>query len=87
MIEISCFISEAGTEPACQVGGVVEQEPAANELTWHRLCESGACVEIAVRGEAVMVRSSSAPEATITLSRTEWREFLSEAKQGLLDRM
>jgi hypothetical protein len=42
-------------------------------------------VEIAVQGEAVMVRSSTAPEAMITLTRAEWREFLTEARQGLFD--
>ena len=79
------FTSEAGTEPACQVGGVVGQKPAPDQLTWHRRCENGACVEIAVQGEAVMVRSSTAPEAMITLTRAEWREFLTEARQGLFD--
>lgn len=34
-----------------------------------------------------MVRSSTAPETTITLTRAEWREFLSGAKQGLFDRL
>jgi hypothetical protein len=44
-------------------------------------------VEIAVQGEAVMVRSSTAPEATLTLTRAEWQEFLSGAKEGLFDRL
>jgi hypothetical protein len=44
-------------------------------------------MEIAVQGEAVMVRSSAAPEATITLTRAEWREFIAAAKQGLFDRL
>jgi Domain of unknown function (DUF397) len=81
------FISEAGTKPACQIGDVVGQEPAVDHLTWHRRCESGACVEIAVQGEAVMVRSSTAPEVMIILTHAEWREFLTEAKQGLFDRL
>jgi Domain of unknown function (DUF397) len=34
-----------------------------------------------------MVRSSIAPEATLTLTRTEWQEFLAGAKQGLFDRV
>jgi hypothetical protein len=42
-------------------------------------------VEIAVQGEAVMVRSSTAPETAITLTRGEWQEFLAEAKRGLFD--
>ena len=66
-------------------GGVVRQEPAADQPTWHRQCESGACVEIAVQDEAVLVRSSASPEATITFTRAEWQEFLAGAKQGLFD--
>jgi hypothetical protein len=67
------------------IGGVVGQAPTADQATWHRRCDTGACVEIAVQGEAVMVRSSTAPEATLTLTRTEWQEFLAGAKQGLFD--
>lgn len=58
---------------------------AADRVTWHRKCESGACVEIAVHGEAVMVRSSATPEEIVTLTRAEWREFLAQARAGLLD--
>lgn len=63
------------------------QEPAAEQPTWHRRCESGACVEIAIQGEAVLLRSSVAPDATIVLTRSEWREFLTEARQGLFDHL
>jgi hypothetical protein len=44
-------------------------------------------VELAVQGEAVMVRSSVAPEETITLTRAEWQQFLAGAKQGLFDHL
>lgn len=54
---------------------------------WHRGCDSGACVEIAVQGEAVMVRSSAVPGVIITLTRAEWQEFLAGAKQGTFDRL
>lgn len=81
------FISEAETMPACQIGDIVGQEPAADPLTWHRSCESGACVEIAVRGEVMMIRSSTARDAVITLTRAEWLEFLAGAKKGLFDRL
>jgi len=60
------------------------------ELVWHRgrSCESGACVEIATTGDAVMVRSSANPEDTpITLSRPEWQEFLLGVKEGAFDRL
>ena len=63
------------------------QELAADQPAWHKQCESGACVEIAVQGEVILVRSSTAPETTITLTRAEWQDFLSGAKQGLFDRL
>jgi len=34
-----------------------------------------------------MVRSSTAPEITLTLTRIEWQEFLAGAKQGQFDRL
>jgi hypothetical protein len=34
-----------------------------------------------------MVRSSTATEATLTLTRAEWQEFLTGARQGLFDRL
>jgi hypothetical protein len=63
----------------------VGQEPAADQPIWHRKCDGGACVEIAVQGEVVMIRSSAVPESTLALTRAEWREFLAGAKQGLFD--
>ncbi len=63
------------------------QEPDADRTIWHGRCDSGACVEVAVKGEAVMVRSSTTPEITLTLTRAEWREFLAGAKQGQFDRL
>jgi hypothetical protein len=32
-----------------------------------------------------MVRSSIAPEATLTLTLAEWQEFIAGAKQGVFD--
>lgn len=61
------------------------QEPVADQPTWHRQCDGGACVEIAIQGEVVMVRSSAVPESTLALTRAEWQEFLAGAKQGLFD--
>jgi hypothetical protein len=86
MVEISCLPRRRvqGEHPS---GGAVGQEPAVDQPTWHRQCDGGSCVEIAVQGGAVMVRSSIAPEATLTLTRTEWQEFLAGAKQGLFDRV
>lgn len=58
---------------------------ATSPLSWRRLCENGACLEIAVQGDAVLMRSSSTPEAIVALTRAEWRELLGQVKQGLLD--
>jgi hypothetical protein len=55
------------------------------KLIWRKRCDSGACVEIAVQDEAVMMRNSQVPEAIVTFTRAEWREFLGQAKQGLFD--
>ena len=79
------FISEAGTEQAFGFGGVVGQEPPADQPTWHRSCEGGACIEAAATGENVILRSSVAPEAILTFTRSEWQEFLAGAKLGQFD--
>jgi len=34
-----------------------------------------------------MMRNSSAPGVTVTLTRTEWQEFLADAKEGLFDNL
>jgi hypothetical protein len=34
-----------------------------------------------------MVRTSMAPDTIVRLSRDEWRQFLTSAKDGLLDRL
>lgn len=49
-------------------------------------CEGGHCVEVAVLGESVLVRSSADPAGNpITFSRDEWREFAAEVKSGIFD--
>lgn len=60
---------------------------SAEQPIWHAKCENGACVEIGVDGDAVMVRSSSAPDVAITLTRDEWYGFLADAKEGLFDQL
>lgn len=61
----------------------------ANDLTWSmgRPCDMGGCVEVAVADERILVRSSVSPQARITLTRGEWREFLAGAKEGLFDHL
>lgn len=60
----------------------------AGELTWQRVsCEGGACLEVAASNEVVMMRTSMAPDTIVRLSRDEWRQFLTSAKDGLFDRL
>jgi hypothetical protein len=54
---------------------------------WHRTCEGGACAEVAARGDVIMLRSSLSPDAIVTLTRDEWRDFLAGAKDGRLDHL
>jgi hypothetical protein len=42
---------------------------------------------VAFRGDTVLIRSSTAPDVSITLSRDEWRNFLAGAKDGLFDQL
>ncbi|HEY6788253.1 MAG TPA: DUF397 domain-containing protein [Trebonia sp.] len=60
-----------------------------DELTWHRgrPCDAGHCVEIAVAGGEVLVRSSVHPARLISLSRDELLEFLASAKEGWFDHL
>jgi hypothetical protein len=60
---------------------------SSGELVWHRgKCDGGACVEVAMTGDAVMVRSSAHPDGTpVTLSRDEWEAFLAGVKEGAFD--
>jgi Domain of unknown function (DUF397) len=84
--EKACFAR--GIEPAFlwPFGGKVGS--AAGEHAWHRMqCDGGACIEVAGFNEAVIMRSSANPDATLTMSRIEWREFLTGAKAGLFDEL
>jgi hypothetical protein len=62
---------------------------SSGELVWHRgRCDSGACVEVATTGDAVLVRNSADPGGTlVALSRDEWQGFLAEVKDGIWDRV
>ncbi len=58
------------------------------ELVWQRssACESGACVEVAITDNAVMIRNSANPDyILVTKSHTRWQEFLAAVKDGVLD--
>jgi hypothetical protein len=69
-----------------RAGVTVGKGSSREQPVWYaRQCESGACVEVAVQGESVMVRSSVAPGAILTLARAEWDAFLKGARDGLFD--
>lgn len=57
------------------------------EPAWHvgRTCEHGACIEVGASDEAVLLRSSQAPDVIVTMSRAEWREFVASVKLNLFD--
>ena len=68
-------------------GGAMTDGSGDKQL-WYRdkRCESGQCVEVAVDGDTVLLRSSRNRRATpVALSRDEWREFLAGAKDGIYD--
>lgn len=50
----------------------------AAALPWRRssACANSECVEVAVRADEVLVRSSRAPQAILTLPRPAWQAFL-----------
>jgi hypothetical protein len=56
-------------------------------LEWLRACEGGTCVEFAVTNDTIILRTSTNPEATITMTLPEWRAFLTEAKNGRFDEL
>jgi hypothetical protein len=58
-------------------------------LVWHRCCESGACVEVAVTGdgEHVMLRSTENPDDRAVMDADEWKEFLAGVKKGAFDQV
>ena len=60
---------------------------ALGEVAWHSPCDGGTCVEVALQGEDVLLRSSLAPEVIVALSRAEWRTFLSGAIEGRFDHL
>jgi predicted secreted Zn-dependent protease len=58
------------------------------DLDWRvsRVCENGACVEVARHGEFVLIRNTNHPEGPISVfTMDEWRHFLAGAKLGDFD--
>jgi Domain of unknown function (DUF397) len=58
-----------------------------NVLKWRKSsrCEGGACIEIAVQGDAILVRSSADPDSPIlAFSPSAWRDLIAGIKQPSL---
>jgi len=58
------------------------------DLDWRvtRLCDGGACVRVARRGDSVLIGNTNKPEGPISEFTTdEWRQFLAGAKLGDFD--
>ena len=58
------------------------------DLDWWvaRLCDGGACVRVARRGDSVLIGNTNNPEGPISEFTTdEWRQFLAGAKLGDFD--
>jgi hypothetical protein len=58
------------------------------DIDWliSRTCDSGACVGVARRGEAVLIGNTNNPESPATeFTIDEWRQFLAGAKLGDFD--
>jgi predicted secreted Zn-dependent protease len=61
---------------------------ASEDLDWRvsRTCDTGACVGVARRGNAVYIRNTNDPEGPIsTFTAEEWRQFLAGVKLGDFD--
>lgn len=57
-------------------------------LDWHvsRLCEGGACVRVARRGEYVLIGNTANPEDAVSeFTVDEWLRFLVGVKRGDFD--
>jgi hypothetical protein len=51
-----------------------------------RRCEAGACVEVAVTGDAVLVRDGKDPEAQhLSFGYEAWRRFLAGLRDGTFE--
>jgi len=48
-------------------------------------CTSGECVEIAKRGETVVLRNSRAPRAEVRYTAEEWHAFVQGLRAGEFD--
>ena len=59
-----------------------------DEISWQTAerCDSGQCVQVGTRGQAILIRSSADPDGTFaTFSRDEWHVFVAGVKDGDFD--
>jgi predicted secreted Zn-dependent protease len=64
------------------------QASAQGGLDWHksRACESGACIQVARRGDSVLIGNTNDPEGPVSMFTTdEWRNFIAGVKTGDFD--
>jgi Domain of unknown function (DUF397) len=60
----------------------------ASSLVWRKskLSDAGNCVEVAFRGESVLIRHSQDPSGPVlSFSHPEWCAFLAGARDGEFD--
>jgi hypothetical protein len=65
-----------------------ENAPVSGSIAWRisRTCDSGACVGVARRGEAVLIANTNDTDGSvINFTTEEWRQFLAGAKLGDFD--
>jgi Domain of unknown function (DUF397) len=58
------------------------------DLDWRvsRLCDGGACVRVARRGNMVLIGNTNSPDGVVSeFTADEWRQFLAGAKLGDFD--
>jgi hypothetical protein len=64
------------------------QASAQGNLDWHkaRICEGGACIQVARRGDYVLIGNTNDPDGQVSeFTADEWRTFLAGAKMGDFD--
>jgi hypothetical protein len=55
-----------------------------NVLKWRKSswCDGGACIEIAIQGHAILLRSSADPDGPVlAFTPTAWRDLIAGLKQ------
>ncbi|GAB4053603.1 DUF397 domain-containing protein [Catellatospora paridis] len=59
----------------------------SQHVTWGvgSYCEGGACVEVGVSGDEVLIRRARTEEPVVVFTRGEWAAFLRSAKDGEFD--